>query len=246
MRLRVEQLEFRRLEVYEVFKAFRDIASGEETDVHLLNGGHIDGTSWRGRVNCNDGVVFAGHSFGGCTLLSTLSNPPPESHDPLPLSHAIALDPWFQPLSSPGPMPPSYSPSIPLCMLFSERFALWKDHHATAEALAKSWPAKATMFALRACFGVTRTGWIMTEVHLLTAKCTHEAFSDIYCIVPFAGRANGGIFETIAGVSRAFLEGRLDDELANRRTIPFKVITVKKKDSTRRLLEGQAGQIVIL
>ncbi|KAH7105387.1 platelet-activating factor acetylhydrolase [Auriculariales sp. MPI-PUGE-AT-0066] len=166
---RVEQLEFRRLEVYEIFKAFRDVVSGDATGVHHLNGGPIDATVWRGRVQCDKDVVLAGHSFGGlhlcCLCFRTLHQ---EHMTPFPYSHALALDPWFQPLSTPGPMPSSFNTNIPLCMMFSERFALWKDHHATAKALVDSWPAKASMFAL--------------------PKCSHETFSDVYCIVPFLER----------------------------------------------------------
>jgi len=156
-RLRVEQLEFRRHEVYEIYKAFRSCIAGDASDIHLLHGGSFDNSSWRDMVQCDSDVAFTGHSFGGCTVLSVLSSPPPEGHEPLPISQALALDPWFQPLSKPGPMPTSWSPSIPLCMIFSDQFAAWKEGHDEAEKLKKEWPAEASLFVLRtsALAGVT-------------------------------------------------------------------------------------------
>ncbi|KAF4602119.1 hypothetical protein EYR40_005323 [Pleurotus pulmonarius] len=106
--LRTEQLAFRTHEIYIAYKAFTELAnSGNEG--HSLENVDNSPVSWEswgpGYVNCNSDVTLAGHSFGGCTVFSILSTEPPPGHQQLPVTKALVLDPWLEPLPTPGPSP---------------------------------------------------------------------------------------------------------------------------------------------
>ncbi|KAI0959683.1 hypothetical protein AcW1_004440 [Taiwanofungus camphoratus] len=176
--LRSEQLLFRRLEIYLAYRCFSDIVdanSPAESEVEPLGRVHIvDGplksamaedhafwNSWTSsgapRVECTMGVSLVGHSFGGATVLSILSNPPPflpagDMSDQtaslarlaaLPVTHVLALDPWLEPLPSPGPAPhaeatrDARAPKI--LVVNSEEFTLWKDHFTRVEDVVRRW-----------------------------------------------------------------------------------------------------------
>ncbi|KZW03744.1 hypothetical protein EXIGLDRAFT_599304 [Exidia glandulosa HHB12029] len=222
--LRVEQLEFRRFEVYTAFSVLKDLVSGSSS-VHKLDGGAIDPSPWSGGINCESEVVLAGHSFGACTLLSILSSPPLEGHEPIPFSQALALDPWFEPLATPGPMPSNWTPDIPLCVIDSEAFTIWKAHLAWAEELVGAWPAHASFFTF--------------------PKSKHETFSDVYCMVPFQRKKFESIFAGILSLSHAFVEDRLPDAVKQLDAVPLEIVVEEKKGKTTRSLKGAAGQIII-
>lgn len=127
--LREDQLTFRRLEIYEVYHAFRKIleTDDEPSDVHAE--GQINWRDWTSdKVVHEAHVSLSGHSFGGATVVSTsfklrhcvdniviklslLANPPPDALPSLPVSHALLFDPWIEPLPSPGPNPYKSSPN---------------------------------------------------------------------------------------------------------------------------------------
>ena len=75
-----------------------------------------------------------------------LSEPAPKEEDvsPIPVSHGLVLDPWLEPLPSPGPEPfigrhsPSKHPK--LMVINSEGFTLWKDHFKRVEQVVPAWP----------------------------------------------------------------------------------------------------------
>lgn len=74
--------------------------------------------------------------------LSILSNTPPGDEPLIPVQKALILDPWLEPLPSPGPLPhhrfkDKYLPSI--LVINSEKFTLWKDHFERLMEVGKSW-----------------------------------------------------------------------------------------------------------
>ena len=74
--------------------------------------------------------------------LSILSNAPPENEPSIPVQKALILDPWLEPLPSPGPLPhhrfeEGRLPNI--LVINSEKFTLWKDHFERLTELGKSW-----------------------------------------------------------------------------------------------------------
>lgn len=71
LRLRVDQLEFRRREIYAVVEAFRGMVGGAQDrgGLDAMDGKDIDWPSWAGKVNFGT-LDLVGHSFGGATLVS--------------------------------------------------------------------------------------------------------------------------------------------------------------------------------
>lgn len=60
----------------------------------------------------------------------------------MPVQKALILDPWLEPLPSPGPVPhqrfkEEHLPSI--LIINSEKFTLWKDHFERLIEVGKSW-----------------------------------------------------------------------------------------------------------
>jgi platelet-activating factor acetylhydrolase len=75
-----------------------------------------------------------------------LSEPPPEREgvSSIPISHGLVLDPWLEPLSSPGPEPFTNQGSEirhpKLMVINAEGFTLWKDHFKRLEEIVPAWP----------------------------------------------------------------------------------------------------------
>ena len=57
----------------------------------------------------------------------------------LPVTQAVALDPWMEPLPSSGPTP-GYSASPPLLVVNSGDFTFWTEHFTPLRALRNSQP----------------------------------------------------------------------------------------------------------
>ncbi|PPQ65961.1 hypothetical protein CVT26_010723 [Gymnopilus dilepis] len=111
--LRGEQLAFRRHEIYIGYSTICRLLENDPTlELTVIDDTPFDKGSWLARndfdqpiVRYSDGVSLTGHSFGGCTVLSLLSTRPLEGYDAIPVERAIVLDPWLEPLPSPGPSP---------------------------------------------------------------------------------------------------------------------------------------------
>ncbi|KAG8932093.1 hypothetical protein FRC01_000278 [Tulasnella sp. 417] len=118
---KVEQLEFRRNEVYEALKALRT------TEIADL-------------VDFEQNIVMAGHSFGSATSLSILSHPPPSGFEPLPIRQTILLDPWVEPFAPSGPLPLPLSKERPTaCVIASEAFTIWDVNFDRLQEIVKAW-----------------------------------------------------------------------------------------------------------
>ena len=130
MPLRGQQLAFRHHEVYTTYSTFMDFINGKSVELETIEGVPYDRGSWvshdpsvRPPVRADRKVVLAGHSFGGCTMvrphersffmivfihtlqLSILSTKPLEGYYEIPVERALVLDPWLEPLATPGPLP---------------------------------------------------------------------------------------------------------------------------------------------
>lgn len=118
MSLRSKQLDIRVSEVYETYTSFSKFISSGSTSLPHFHLYKEDGPpppthsteleserawldSWRGTVDTND-LTLVGHSFGGGTLLHLLSTRPARGFERLPVRKAVALDPWVDPLPTPG------------------------------------------------------------------------------------------------------------------------------------------------
>jgi len=233
--LRLEQVEFRKEEVYRVYSLFRALAKGEPVAFQDEHSGSADLASWVNRINYDD-LQLVGHSFGGCTALVILSSPPPSGYDALPIKHGLLLDPWCEPLSIPGPMPTMERESIPLFIINSQGFTLWESHFPHVQELVEKWPAKASL--------VTIVG------------CKHETFSDAFLAVPIVRHRDVTMLRTIIALSLGFLRDSLDAALGKESTRNMEIVTkmIRKGRMKRHLLgdlektrslAGQSGQVIV-
>lgn len=244
--LRTEQLEFRRHEIYLAYSAFLNLVQhGERGELDTLDGSEIDWKAWENVAKCDDGVLLTGHSFGGATILSILTNPPPFDTPPIPASHALALDPWVQPLPDPGPVPfednnRSFR-NVKLLVINSEQFTLWKDHFTKLEHGVKVW----------------------TDSHLLTlVRSKHVSFSDFPLIAPPPFRdSNASLYlSQICSLSIAFLDDHLKETLAEMKTRKMEMewvqppvrwwqrkrpISTNEQNLGQRQLIGEPGDVIV-
>ncbi|KAH0587764.1 hypothetical protein H2248_006520 [Termitomyces sp. 'cryptogamus'] len=112
--LRADQLEFRREEIYAAYRSFCNFLNKDSaSELDTIDNQPIDRTSWtyvnpasnKGPICFDKNVTLAGHSFGGCTVLTILSSTPPLEYPHIPVSHALIFDPWLEPLPLPEPIP---------------------------------------------------------------------------------------------------------------------------------------------
>ncbi|KAF9495463.1 hypothetical protein BDN71DRAFT_1482722 [Pleurotus eryngii] len=244
--LRTEQLAFRTQEMYIAYKAFAELANSGN-DGHSLE--NVDGSavkweSWcPGYVNCSSDVTLAGHSFGGCTVLSILSTEPPPGHHQIPVTKALVLDPWLEPLPTPGPSPYSstnlanaiksgeieQARSHPrILVINSERFTLWKDHFSRLQDVIKEWEPRG-------------------ESILTIIRAEHQSFSDFPVLPLLRNKTSRMIMQLIAKLSISFLDGSMEHtvETPKTRKMEAKIIGTKPDGSPKRQLIGDVGDVII-
>jgi len=204
---RAEQLEFRKHEIYFAYSAFRNLVlTGERGDLRTIDESPLDWESWTGDwVQCDEGVSLMGHSFGGATVFSMLSEPPPKREDvpSIPVSHGLVLDPWLEPLSSPGPEPFIYQSlelkHPKLMVVNAEGFTLWKNHFKRVEEIMPAWPG---------------------SVLVTVVGARHISFSDIPIMLPFLNRSSTArpIMDVIKTLVLSFLDDTLSKDICDLNT----------------------------
>ncbi|KAF9247381.1 platelet-activating factor acetylhydrolase [Melanogaster broomeanus] len=239
---RGDQLNFRRREIYYAFHAIRNLVHNGYEDfqgrLRTTEGSSIDWSSWSRRempIQCAENIVLAGHSFGGATVLSILSNAPPDNEPWIPVQKALLLDPWLEPIPSPGPIPHHGFREHPLpriVVINSENFTLWKDHFERLTDVAGSWE---------------KYQWKLLTV----ARAQHTSFSD-FPILPLASRkAARLILEKILQLSLAFLDADSDasssEAIANSSAKKMEVIVIGQRDDgrPRRQIVGDVGDVIV-
>ncbi|EPQ52569.1 hypothetical protein GLOTRDRAFT_79681 [Gloeophyllum trabeum ATCC 11539] len=241
MKLRQEQLDFRRREVYEAVEAFKRMVGGNEDrgGVEVADAAEIDWSKWNGKIDFEH-IDLVGHSFGGATVFSILSNPPaPLPHSPdrtypeLPVRKVLALDPWMEPFPSPGPAPRS---SAELLVINSEAFTLWNSHFANLQNAVRRF----------------QPGQLVTLV-----DAQHISFSDFPLLVPT--RFLGGVdprkmLGVVCTIADAFMGGKLkvEDEAGIRilekegvKVREMEVVEKEEKGKKKRKLMGDPGDVII-
>ncbi|KAF8969447.1 platelet-activating factor acetylhydrolase, isoform II-domain-containing protein [Flammula alnicola] len=262
--LRAQQLAFRHHEVYIAYSAFCRFVRGDSTlQFDTIDGTAYDKASWttlnesgQGKVKFNDRVILAGHSFGGCTVLSLLSTKPLEGYLPIPVEKAVLLDPWLEPLPSPGPVPlGSYSSSNDIDVAENfvrsspEATLVSPDETGNVEIKTSHGSHPSMLVINSETFTLWKdhyarlqevvAGWEPQGSRIMTiVGSVHVSFSD-FPVLPIIGKKTARAFmETITKLSLAFLDDKLDDTL---QTIPtknmeIKVIGVKKDGKPKRKL----------
>jgi len=234
---RAEQLEFRKHEIYLAYSAFRKLVmTGERGDLRSMDELPLDWESWTGDwVRCDEGVSLVGHSFGGATVFTVLSEPSPKGMgvSRIPISHGLVLDPWLEPLPSPDPEPfidqPREAGHPKLMVINAEGFTLWKVHFKRVEGIVQAWSGSVL---------VTLVGG------------RHDSFSDIPSMLPIPIRSSTArpILNVIKTLALSFLDDRLPQTICN---LNIRKLEVKDDSSwswaskPKQGLVGQPGDVVI-
>ncbi|KAJ7684003.1 platelet-activating factor acetylhydrolase, isoform II-domain-containing protein [Mycena rosella] len=257
--LRAEQLAFRQHEVYRIYAAFCGLVRdgpGAGAGLAAIDGADVDLGSWTPAaglpvVDCDD-LALAGHSFGGCTMLSILSSPS-GAYPPLPVTKVLLYDPWLEPLPTPGPTPtasisrpststlsegtpPSESESelksssaLPkMLVINSQVFSLWKDHFSRLAGVVDAWEPQGRRL-------------------LTLVGSKHVSFSDFPVLPLVRTKAATTLMERTAMLSLAFLDGTLDAALERvpTRKMVEKVIGKRKDGRPKRTIVGEVGDVVV-
>ncbi|KAF9779997.1 platelet-activating factor acetylhydrolase, isoform II-domain-containing protein [Thelephora terrestris] len=223
---RREQLELRRFEIYAAVDALKKLSvNGDRGNLSTIDNSELEWSDFRGNIGF-DALQLTGHSFGAATLLSFLSHEPTKGFEPLPVTHALFLDPWLEPFEKPGPAQASRNALVRKVVLNSEGFTLWKDHMAQMIEVAKDW-GNVSIYTI--------------------ARATHQSFSDYKVLLPrlFIGR-NVELLEKISELSVAFLDDCMEDTLALSSTREMEVETVKgRSGKEKRRLIANPGDIIV-
>ncbi|TFK49705.1 alpha/beta-hydrolase [Heliocybe sulcata] len=240
MKLRVDQLELRRREVYEACDSFKNMVEGDEGALEVSEADHHDWSKWRSKVD-TEKIDLVGHSFGGATVFSLLSNSPPTMpnakdrlYAPLPIRKALALDPWMGPFPSPGPHPlPSTTNRPPLLVLNSEGFTLWNSHFSSLQRAVDNF----------------QPGRILTLV-----GAQHISFSDFPLLVP--ARFQGGVdamkmLGVVCKITDKFLDGDGDGKVEEGlegegiKVREMDLVWEEKNGKRKSRLVGEPGDVVV-
>lgn len=236
---RQQQLAFRRHEIYLAFRSFKQLIQdgyqGSSHGLQSIDKKSIDWSSWSSDVDtkaveCDKDVLLAGHSFGGATVFTILStDPPPDVSAPIPVHKALILDPWLEPIPSPGPSPPQGpGDTLPqLLVINSEKFSLWKDHFARLIGVVQAWePEKRRVLTI--------------------LRSQHESFSDFPLLPLVSRRAARIVMDKIMELSEAFIDGSVDtfvDETATRK-MEIRIVGKKPDGSPQRQFVGEVGELI--
>ena len=189
--------------------------------------------------------------------LSILSEMPPtlggKKFSELPVTHAVALDPWMEPLPSPGPAP-VHSASPPLLVVNSEDFTFWTEHFARLRAMVDLWTTTKDDSSASSEFGTDSEhaapkGTGIPNGRLFTlVKAAHVSFSDfpLFFAMGWMGRGARRITDVTYDLVYAFLEGDLEGALKRQRVASgAEKIQHKRGGGKRHRFVGAAGDIVV-
>jgi platelet-activating factor acetylhydrolase len=173
---------------------------------------------------------------------------------PIPFTRAVALDPWLEPLPTPGPAPfhvesavkgrPSDPPK--LLVINSEGFTLWHGHFARLKKVVQAWDASAKE-TTRAQDGDKKEDEPYARLITLV-RAKHVSFSDFGVIVPFGSMAKDGrrFLDIICDLANAFLGEGFAEVLGRQHQVDGQVEFVEgKKGQKEERLVGSVGDIVV-
>ena len=242
---RREQLEQRRFEIYATIDALKKLSvDGDRGGLSAIDDTEVDWSDFRGKIGF-DTLQLTGHSFGAATLFSLLSHEPTEGFAPLPVTHALFLDPWLEPFEKLGPVQASKNAQVKKIVLHSETFTLWREHMAQMVEVAEDW-GHIPIYTIGMIFSVDILRFISSSPRHL-ARAIHQSFSDYIVILPrlLVGR-EVELLQKISELSVAFLDDRMEDTLVHSVTRKMRVETVKtRRGKEKRRLIAKPGDIII-
>lgn len=144
---------------------------------------------------------------------------------------------------------PAGSGHTRMLVINSETFTLWKDHYARLKEIVKGWEPEGKNILTLGESDLSLVPMFMPSLtsFYLAVGSKHTSFSDFPILPVFSSGTSRRIFDTIAWVSVAFLDKRLDDELKQTKTtkMEIEVIGVKKDGKPKRKLIGEPGAVII-
>ncbi|KAJ3722398.1 platelet-activating factor acetylhydrolase, isoform II-domain-containing protein [Lentinula raphanica] len=277
--LRVDQLIIRQHEIYTTYAAFTKLVKGDSdigssirfTSTETTETKHTWSTA---PIDVND-ICLAGHSFGGCTMFSLLSSKPPiisevKSYPQIPVRDTLILDPWLEPLPSPGPTPLSDVVDDASATTVTDQLNQGSGgapNDKTCDPTKHNNPRllviNSEAFTLWSSHFERLANivkcWGPNAKLLTLVKSAHTSFSD-YHVFPFIGsNASAQLIDIISDLSIAFLNSLNDDWLSDWlskdtgsklkidlvHTMPEKIVIGKWPDGhNRHRFAGELGQIV--
>ena len=242
---RRDQLEQRRFEIYAAIDALKKLSvNGDCGSLSTMDDSEVDWSEFQGKIGF-DTLQLTGHSFGASTLFSLLSHEPTEGFAPLPVTHALLLDPWLEPFEKSAPVQASRNVQVKKVIFHSEGFTLWRKHMAQVLEVAKDW-GNVPIYTIGTICSVDILGFISSLSRHL-ARATHQGFSDYITILPRSLDGRGvGVLRKISELSVAFLDDRMEDVLARSVTRNMEVETVKARwGKEKRRLVANSEDIII-
>ncbi|KAJ4478305.1 platelet-activating factor acetylhydrolase, isoform II-domain-containing protein [Lentinula aciculospora] len=285
--LRVDQLTIRQHEIYTTYEAFAKLVSGANEDHDSEACINFVGDSskqtgfketWSNAPIDVKDICLAGHSFGGCTMFSILSSKSPvgprvEPYPRIPVRDTLILDPWLEPLPSPGPAPFSgagVKNDNAAVTVNDELNENAEDNRRFPEdATANNGPIGSRLLVINSeAFTLWTShfdrltevvkGWGSDAKLITLLKAAHTSFSD-YHVFPLVGnKASARLLGIISQLSLAFLDHSENDwpskevlkstdvQVEILHTMPKKIVIGKWEDGrSRHRLDGELGQVVI-
>uniref|UniRef100_A0A8H7Y0Z5 N-acetyltransferase domain-containing protein n=1 Tax=Psilocybe cubensis TaxID=181762 RepID=A0A8H7Y0Z5_PSICU len=241
--LRGQQLAFRHHEIYITYSSFcRFIQQDSTLEFDTIDGSPYAQHRWselnnagQSLIRYDNDVVLAGHSFGGCTVLSILSTRPYDGYTSIPVERAVILDPWLEPLPSPGPVPLPNDIADAYCPKPAEKTVKSSDDIVSTSSSADSEfkkPHPSILVINSETFTLWKdhytrlkdviAGWEPQGDRILTiVGSEHVSFSD-FPVLPILRKKNARlILDTITQLSLSFLGGTLEETLHVVPTVPM-------------------------
>ena len=167
----------------------------------------------------------------------------------LPVQRAIVLDPWVEPLPSPGVSSAEVEESVQkhsrtlprLLVLNSEGYTVWTEHFQKLRDILDVWNSQA--HDKNEAAPADRRARLFTLV-----RARHQSFSDFLMLFAFGKRAQEErrYLDITCDLSLAFIQGSLEQELERHPKASGEMVVLSKPDGSEEIkLIGDAGQIVV-
>ncbi|KAF9453028.1 hypothetical protein P691DRAFT_659435 [Macrolepiota fuliginosa MF-IS2] len=268
---RGEQLAFRHHEIHVAYEAFQKFVTGAQIEIDTIDGDPFDKASWSSLATSGDSIIkhheeiiLAGHSFGGATALSLLATKPVENYQRIPISKVVVLDPWLEPLPTPGPVPyvpAKQSHEDPKCAEALMQALLDGTVNGSSNGSIPKLPQDPPqLFVINSeTFTIWKDHFARLQEIVATWEpqgrriatligSKHISFSD-FSVLPILHKNHDlSIFDTICRLSLAFLHDRLDEALKEEDSttgMNIEIVGTKPDGKPKRKLVGNIGHVIV-
>jgi len=196
-------------------------------------------------------------------------------HEHIPIAQTLVLDPWLEPLPTPGPVPHlrrpdnvntdgdtlqddttitdallapplGRNPDLPrMLVINSETFTLWEEHFSRLQQVVRAWEPAGKRIITLGELFCRNGGSCTNDKCIVGSK--HQSFSD-FPILPFIKmRDSLKLHDIIANASLAFLDANFEQYIEETLTREMEpfVIGVKPNGKPKRKLRGDVGDMIV-